>query len=407
MKNIHRQFLSDSVKKLKDLQQTVSKADVFSDAERQKVFRTLHTIKGTAQTFGFSSAGRLAHELENLLSAEKMISPENFQSLFAAGIEFLISSFEREDFEFPTNFIEKIYLVIPADLQSANDPNVFSPEIPREISECLSQSEKIALTSALDRGKTFYNLEVGFETAVFTVKLTELHEILSEIGEIIATFPSARLTADKQIGFQILFAGDAERSQIEKIAADFAAQIELEILPQNSANDLPGVLSKVAAHGKNLARKLDKQIEFEISAADREFPAENLQLVFEILLHLVRNAVDHAVEKSGGKVEIYLKAENDGWRLTVADNGRGVDLEKLKAGAVEKNIISADEKLTEQATLDLIFQSELSTAPRVTEISGRGIGLDAVKNAVENSGGKIKVRSRNGQGTTFEIFLPR
>jgi len=405
MKDIHRQFLLDSIKKLKNLQINLQKAESFSDPERREVFRTLHTIKGTAQTFGFASSSRLAHELESLLSAGQIITNKIFQSLFTEGIKFLISSFEQKDFEFPAQFAEKIHRAIPANLQSPMTLDISLPEIPGEIFECLSQTEKTALDAALKNGKNFYCFEVGFDAADFTVKLKECREVLSAAGEIIATFPGAKFNSSGQIGFRILFASSVKKAQIEEIAEVYAAKITLDISPDNFTNDLQGILSKVAAHGKDLANKLGKKIDFTVSADEINLSAENLKLVFDILLHLLRNAVDHAVEKKG-EIKIDVKAKENGLHLIVADNGSGIDLEKVKVKAIEKKLIAADNMLTEQATLNLIFQSEFSTAPEITEISGRGIGLDVVKDAVEKSGGTINVQSQNGKGTTFEIFLP-
>ena len=105
MENFRQQFLLDSVKKLKNLQNKLCDAEKFPDAERSEVFRTLHTIKGTAQTFGFDSVSRLAHELETIL-ADQTVSTENLNSLFNEGIELLINSFEQKDFEFPAQFVE-------------------------------------------------------------------------------------------------------------------------------------------------------------------------------------------------------------------------------------------------------------------------------------------------------------
>ena len=166
-----------------------------------------------------------------------------------------------------------------------------------------------------------------------------------------------------------------------------------------------GILSKVVEHGENLADKLGKEIKFEIYADQIKLSDEKIKLVFDILLHLTRNAVDHAIEKKG-EIEISIRADENGQHLIFADNGSGIDLKKVRAKAIEKKLISADTVLTKQATLNLIFQSEFSTASKITEISGRGIGLDAVKDAVEKADGKISVKSRNGKGTTFEIFLP-
>ncbi len=92
--------------------------------------------------------------------------------------------------------------------------------------------------------------------------------------------------------------------------------------------------------------------------------------------------------------------------LKISDDGRGIDAEKIRAKAIEKKLVREDENLPVQALRDLIFAPEFSTAERLTEISGRGVGLDAVKDAIEKAGGGISVALRKGSGATFEIFLP-
>ncbi len=403
MKNFRQQFLLDSVKNLKNLQNKLCAAENFSDAEKREAFRTLHTIKGTAQTFGFASASRLAHELETIL-ADQTVSTENLNSLFSEGIELLTNSFEQTDFEFPAQFVEKVHQIFPQKVQS-NISAEFPPEIPLEVLALLSRTEKTALDAALRNAQNLYCFEVGFDLANFTDKFKELREILSNAGEIIATFPSEKFNGNGTIGFQILFASSTNQANIEEIAKTHAAKIILHISPKHFTNDLQGILSKVVAHGKDLANKFGKEIKFVISAEEISLSAKKLRLVFDILLHLTRNAVDHAIEKKG-RVEISVKADENGLHLQIADNGNGVDLEKVKAKAIEKNLISANDFLDEQATLRLMFQSEFSTAVELTEISGRGIGLDVVKNTVEKVKGTISVKSQSRKGTTFEIFLP-
>ncbi len=407
MEDFYQQFSLDAVKKLKNLQSNFQSAEEFSDSERREVFRTLHTIKGTAQTFGFSAASRLAHELENVLSAEKFITSENFQFLFGKGISFLIKSFEQKDFIFTAQFAEKIHLTIPENLQSQMTFEIFLSEIPIEIVKCLSQTEKVTLDSALKIGKNIYCFEVAFDTVDFADKLIKCREDLTEICEIIATLPGSEFNSSGKIGFRVLCASSAKKMQIEEIAENYDAKITLGISPENFTNDLHGVAAKAVAHGRDLAKKLGKDIDFKVSAEEINIPDEKLKLVFDVLIHLIRNAVDHGIKTSGGKIEVNLKAEEVGLSIIVADNGNGISPVKLKAKAVEKNLIPANEILTEQATLDLVFQSEFSTAPEITEISGRGIGLDAVKTSIEKSGGTIKVKSRTGKGTAFEIFLPQ
>ena len=405
MKDFRRQFLLDSVKNLKNLQKNLTSAEKFSDSERREVFRTLHTIKGSAQTFGFIAAGKIAHKLENLLSAEK-VTDKNFRTIFSEGIGLLANALEQNDFELPAQFAEKIHRIIPANLQFYTIFNISSTHIPLEIAECLSQTEKIAIDSALNSGKNIYCFEVGFDTTNFADDLINCREKLTEICEIIATFPGEKLNLSSKIGFRLICASSAKKARLEDIAEICGAKITFDISPESFTEDLRGVVSKAVAHGRDLAEKLGKNIDFQISAEEINFPVEKPTLVFDILIHLIRNAVDHGVKIGGGRIEIGLKSENNGLLICVGDDGNGINLEKLKAKAIEKKIISAEEILTEQATLDLVFQSELSTAQKITEISGRGIGLDVVKTLVEKSGGTIRVESRKEKGTIFEVFLP-
>ncbi len=176
------------------------------------------------------------------------------------------------------------------------------------------------------------------------------------------------------------------------------------------------VLKETTAHGENLAKQVDKKIEFEILVAELLLSNNQTKIIFDVLLHLIRNAVSHAIEipteriKKGkretGKIEIRFTCETGNLKITVSDDGKGIDAEKIKIKAIENKLIAENEDLSEQEMLNLIFLSGISTAENLTEISGRGVGLDAVKNEIENAGGMIKVRSRKEFGTKFEIILP-
>jgi len=403
MNELEKDFLQKSTANLEKIKGTLLNEGL-SETWRREAFRTLHTIKGTAQIFGFNSSGCLAHNLENLLSAVDSFSSENFKDLFTKGIELLKNSFNQKNFEISAQFIEDLNKYLPKTDTSSTLGNLNSVEIPGNISAQLSQAEKITLEKAIKSEKNICTLEIGFDLADFTDRFKDFRETLSKSGEIIATTSSSKFIS--KIGFQILFASAVTNEKINEIAYDYSAEIVFHTPKNNFPNDLRGVLSKVAAHGESLSKKLCKKIDFEIFAEEINLSAEKLKRIFDILLHLIRNAVDHAFKTLEGTINIQFKKEKDGFYLIVADNGNGIDLDKLKYKAIEKNLISADENLNGQATIDLIFQSELSTATEITEISGRGIGLDAVKNAVENAGGKISVNSEAGKGTTFEIFLP-
>ena len=418
MENLKRQFLDESIEKLTKLIGNLQTGQTISDDLRGECLRTLHTIKGTSQTFGFIKSGFFAHLLESLFSQLKNDKNITGKKTFIEGCGFLKNSLERTDFEIPQSFLNKIYLIVPKNSQKTDFSSNLISQIPAEFTKCLSNQEKNTLSFELQNGKNLFCLEVIFDLADFTEKLKSFRAGLSEKGEMIAVFPSAKAGLKNEIGFRFLFASSEKTTEIEKIVKPFSAEIIYRKLSENSPDDLPEILGEITAHATDIAEKSGKKIEFEISFDKAKIPAEKLKIIFDILLHLIRNAVDHAVEtaekriESGknpsGKIEIFIKkVEENNLLLTIADDGNGIDSEKLKAKAIEQNIISDGENLSEKATLELIFQSELSTAAEITEISGRGVGLDAARNAVENVGGKISVESKMGKGTKFEIFLPK
>ncbi len=408
MEDLRRHFSSESIEKLKSLSEDLQNADAFSDLKRRELFRALHTIKGSSQTFGFESSSRVAHKLESLLSvrSKEIFTNENDKNLFVEGIELLIKSLQEKHLVIPASFTKKIDAVIADSTEKNNFAETVLPEIPFEISSRLSNQEKNILVSAFADEKTIYLIEASFDAANFAAGFKDFREILSQSNEIIATLPSPKFKDSGKISFQFLFASFLQTDQIQKLAEPNAARIILDTSEKVFSNDLQGILSQVAEHGTTIAKKFGKQIEFKCSADQIKLSAQKLKLIFDVLIHLTRNAVDHAIE-SAGKIEINLKIEENKLNLSVSDDGRGINLEKVKAKAIEKNLISGGNNLSEQETLDLIFLPELSTAAELTEISGRGIGLDSVKDAVEAANGEINVKSRSGRGTTFEIFLPK
>ena len=408
MEDLHKYFSVETIKKLKSLSENLQSLETLSGADKPELFRTLHTVKGSSQTFGFASSSRLAHELENFLVAgdEEFSANKEVKNLFAKGIRLLIKSLKEKDFEIPVDFIKKIRAFAPDFSAKPNFLETLLPDIPIEISSQLSSQEKKSAASALNSGKTLYGIEINFDSASFAREFKAFREVLSESGEIIATLPSRNSIATGKIGFQIIFAGFMQTAQIRKTIEKNAAELIFDTSPTVFSNDLQGVLAQAVKHGQEIAKKLGKRIEFAVSAENPKLSIEKLKLIFDVLLHLTRNAVDHAI-KNEGKIEINLRAEEKGITLSISDDGDGIDLEKVKARAIDKKLISAAQSLNEQEILDLIFLPELSTASELTEISGRGIGLDSVKNAVEKAEGKINVESQSGQGTKFEVFLPR
>ena len=216
----------------------------------------------------------------------------------------------------------------------------------------LKDDERHRATAAMGEGANLYVMNAVFEVNDFDERFRQLKERLEQDAELIST--SAAMLDDK-IVFQVVYA-----SQSEKI-------------PVHS------VLQQAVRAGQATAISLGKQIEFVVTGEELVLEKSVAEAVTDALLHLVRNAVDHGIESHGNVVIDVSAAE-----ISVSDDGRGISRENLA----------------------LVFQSGFSTGTDVTEFSGRGVGLDAAKTAVEEIGGSVSVTSEAGKGSSFKIKLP-
>lgn len=167
---------------------------------------------------------------------------------------------------------------------------------------------------------------------------------------------------------------------------------------------------------RDLQRDLNKKIDLVIEGEDTELDKSVVEDLLDPIMHCVRNSVDHGIEmpdvrKAAGKPEtgtVLLKASNEGNQIVIEikDDGAGVDVEKVKAKAIEKGLIHPDKQITEQEAFQLIMMPGFSTAAKISNISGRGVGLDVVKTMINNLKGTITVNSAKGKGTSFVIKLP-
>jgi two-component system, chemotaxis family, sensor kinase CheA len=169
---------------------------------------------------------------------------------------------------------------------------------------------------------------------------------------------------------------------------------------------------------RDVAKQCGKDVALELSGQNTDLDKGILDSLAEPLMHLVRNAVDHGIESADERLTagkpargtVYLNAYHQGTQVVieVRDDGRGINLALLRARAVEKGIIKREEaeRLSDQDALNLIFESGFSTAAEVTEISGRGVGMDVVRTVMDRLKGTIYVTSQKGRGTTFQLRAP-
>jgi two-component system chemotaxis sensor kinase CheA len=169
---------------------------------------------------------------------------------------------------------------------------------------------------------------------------------------------------------------------------------------------------------RDVARQCGKEVELVVRGEDTELDKSLLDAIAEPMNHLVRNAVSHGIEKASERIQngkpasgtLQLSAHHQGNQIImeVSDDGRGIDGQRVKAKAVEKSLLMPEEaeRLTEPELLKLLFRPGFSTADEITEIAGRGIGLDVVETVLERLKGSIEIRTRAGEGTTFRLKLP-
>jgi two-component system chemotaxis sensor kinase CheA len=179
---------------------------------------------------------------------------------------------------------------------------------------------------------------------------------------------------------------------------------------------LEGTFQRFQRMARDLALQQNKQIKVELTGLDTELDKEVIEHVTDPLKHLVRNCIDHGLETPEeretkgkpptGKVE--FKAYQRAGRIFVqiSDNGRGIDLTSIRQKAIEKGWLSPDQVLSKEALLDFMFKPGFSTSSQVTELSGRGVGMDVVKTQLDQLGGTIDIHTEKDKGTTFTLCLP-
>lgn len=241
------------------------------------------------------------------------------------------------------------------------------------------------------------------------VDIERLDRLMNLVGELVIS--KTRL---EQIGRASQLAELSEAvEQFSRVAADLQS-----VVMQARMVPVEQVFNRFPRMVRGLAKELGKEINFLIEGRETELDRTVIDEIGDPLVHLLRNAVDHGIEKpqerllAGKPAEgtIRLAARHEGNRVVieVADDGRGIDPEKIRASAVAKGLISPEEAklLDRDAVLDIIFRPGFSTAEEITDISGRGVGMDVVKAKIESLNGSIGLETHPGKGTKFKISLP-
>lgn len=257
------------------------------------------------------------------------------------------------------------------------------------------------------------------------LSLTSSREFMKTLKSILVTYLEKhyailRITPGRIDERQVTVSEQSLVNLQKKIASALDAQeayaLMENFIDQSTMEKGEDILSYLSITAQEMARRQEKALRMETRGGSVTLPQQYATLLSS-LNHVVRNAVDHGIEKTRdrlgktleSKIEIEISEDRYCYKIVIADDGRGIDREKLKESVLARGLCTSQawDALTPDAQLRYIFEESVTTNSHVTLISGRGVGLDKVLSAVEEQGGEISVSTKLGQGTSFEIILPK
>lgn len=423
METLQQDFLDEAIIQLEKLNEELNLIPIVSgnDVILSEIFRRVHSIKGSSQIFDLKIPANLAHRLETLLQDarnNKVSSGLDLKAILSDGLQNLRNILgnikDGKKVSAPNEYITKLNVILNSLDKIEAEPGLGSDPL----TSGLTEQEKTSLSAALSTGQQFFLIEAFFLPDNLEL-LKALRESLASRGEIIAV-SSAANKLPPQIGFRIYYVSNENITALENALIEFEAQIvypETQIDISHSP-DINGALAQIVSSGKKAASAIGKEVLFEIGEPVPQVKGKSLKSVNEILLHLVRNAIDHAIEtpneriaigkKSHGTIKINFFDEDEGTlMLSFEDDGRGIDLDKVRDRAITESGSGINSGLNRESLLDLIFTHGFTTRENVSDYSGRGVGLDIVKQIIDRESGSVEVSTEPNKGTSFKILLPK
>ncbi|HEX7421637.1 MAG TPA: chemotaxis protein CheA, partial [Thermoanaerobaculia bacterium] len=243
------------------------------------------------------------------------------------------------------------------------------------------------------------------------VDISRLDHVMNIVGELNIERTQldniAKTISDRKLTQEI---AKVTRNLDRKLNEMQRSVIEMRMVPVGQ------IFSKLSRTVRKVARELKKEIELVLRGEDTELDKMMVEELTDPLMHIIRNALDHGIEPADerarlgkppvGRVTLTAYQQGNSVVIDVRDDGRGIDTERIRAAAVKRGLIGAGETIDDERAHELMFTPGFSTAASISEISGRGVGLDVVKRNIQQLKGTITIISEPGQGVTFRIMLP-
>ncbi|MEK7347575.1 MAG: ATP-binding protein, partial [Candidatus Eisenbacteria bacterium] len=396
---ILREFLSESLENAEQVErELVALEREPGDLKRiATLFRAVHSIKGTCGFFGFTKLAAVAHAGENLLgrlrSGERTLTPEIANALLALvdALRAILGRIEATKEEGDEAFEPLIDRLNQLDTAAAAPAQA---TVPAPANDVRLDTEGGATAPA--------------ESSV-RVDVHLLDRLMNLVGELVL----ARNQLLLEVASSNFVDLPATAQRLNYVTTELQEQVMKTRMQPIGAlwNKLPRLTRDVAA-------ACGKSVRLDLEGTETELDRSIIEAMRDPITHLIRNAIDHGIETRAeraahGKPEegrLLLRAFHEGGKVHVelTDDGAGLPIERIRESALRQNLISTARAalLTDREWANVIFLPGFSTAEQVTNVSGRGVGMDVVKNNVERIGGAIDVESRPGQGVTVRIRIP-
>lgn len=408
-------FLEESQELLDQLNLNLTRLEDNPEDEEliNEIFRNAHTIKGTASFIGLDKIKEVAHKMEDVFGAIRKkalkVNASLIDVMFEA-LEVLTLLKDKSRTKDPADVdiswvINNLLGILGGTLPESEEripENKTIAEKPGQIPIPKSKIQNQAAEAAAVR-------KTASISETIRVPTERLDNFMNLVGEMITSQNRLSNFSDK---FK-----NAELSIIASAIARLTSQIHTGLMSvrmvpiEKLFNKFPGVV-------RNLARERNKELELIINGKDTELDKTVIEQIYDPLVHLLRNAIDHGIESSEkrqeqgkspvGQISLSAWHSQNNVIIEVADDGQGIDPARMKQVAIQKGIITEEKALamTDDQAIRLIFLPGFSSAEKVTDISGRGVGMDVVKENVQKLRGMVDVRTKVGKGTTFHIQMP-
>ncbi len=416
---IVREFITESREGLDQLDRdllALEKGD--SDAELiNRIFRNIHTVKGTSGFFEFSKLEALAHSGESLLdsirSSRVLASAAITSALLQLvdGLRTLLNSIETTGSEGSADFSSLIERIRGLDAPAPSDTSEDEIQAMPQPTPIVESSEQVAepATSASAAESADAAGKAGAVDSTLRVDVAVLDQLMNLVGELV-------LTRNQLVQF-IKQHTDPSLIQASQRLNLITSELQEGVM-KTRMQPISNVWSRFPRVVRDLAKQLQKQVRLDMDGKETELDKTIIEAIKDPLTHIIRNSVDHGIELPAaraargkpGEGRIQLKAYHEGGYviIEVIDDGAGLNTDRIRQKALERGLVTSDKlaRMSEQEVHRLIFMPGFSTAEAVTNISGRGVGMDVVRSSIERIGGQVDISSRSGCGSSIRIKIP-